>query len=109
MGEIRGAEVVDLLAALNTGHDGGAGTVHANSIDEVPARIEALAALGGLDREALHSQLAAAVDVVIVMKRLSGGARIVHQIGLLEGNPVVPRVVWDSVKGTQPGYERLAS
>ncbi|MBS9535834.1 TadA family conjugal transfer-associated ATPase [Mycobacterium sp. M1] len=61
VGEVRGAEAVDLLAALNTGHDGGAGTVHANSPTEVPARLEALAALGGLDRAALHSQLAAAV------------------------------------------------
>ncbi|MGE0780866.1 TadA family conjugal transfer-associated ATPase, partial [Mycolicibacterium sp.] len=50
VGEVRGAEVVDLLAALNTGHDGGAGTVHANNPAEVPARFEALAALGGLDR-----------------------------------------------------------
>ncbi|WP_109790825.1 TadA family conjugal transfer-associated ATPase, partial [Mycolicibacterium duvalii] len=48
IGEVRGAEVVDLLAALNTGHDGGAGTVHANSPAELPARFEALAALGGL-------------------------------------------------------------
>jgi pilus assembly protein CpaF len=61
VGEVRGAEVVDLLAALNTGHDGGAGTVHANSAVEVPARLEALGALGGLDRAALHAQLAAAV------------------------------------------------
>lgn len=61
VGEVRGAEVVDLLAALNTGHDGGAGTVHANSPAEVPARLEALGALGGLDRSALISQLAAAV------------------------------------------------
>src|SRR5699024_6236460 len=69
VGEIRGAEVVDLLAALNTGHDGGAGTLHANSLHEVPARMEALAALGGLDRTGLHSQLAAAVDVVLTMSR----------------------------------------
>ncbi len=61
VGEVRGAEVVDLLAALNTGHDGGAGTVHANNPAEVPARLEALGALGGLDRAALNSQLAAAV------------------------------------------------
>ncbi len=61
VGEVRGAEVVDLLAALNTGHDGCAGTVHANSAAEVPARMEALAALGGLNRAALHSQLAAAI------------------------------------------------
>ena len=67
VGEVRGAEVVDLLTALNTGHDGGAGTVHANSPAEVPARFEALAALGGLDRSALHSQLAAAVLSVTVI------------------------------------------
>ncbi len=48
VGEVRGAEVCELLSALNTGHDGGAGTVHANSPAEVPARLEALAALGGL-------------------------------------------------------------
>lgn len=67
VGEVRGAEVVDLLAALNTGHDGGAGTVHANNPAEVPARLEALAALGGLDRAALHSQLGAAVLSVTVI------------------------------------------
>ncbi|HEY4020723.1 MAG TPA: TadA family conjugal transfer-associated ATPase, partial [Pseudonocardiaceae bacterium] len=50
VGEVRGAEVCELLAALNTGHDGGAGTLHANSPTEVPARLEALAALGGLSR-----------------------------------------------------------
>ena len=77
VGEVRGAEVVDLLAALNTGHDGGAGTVHANSPAEVPARLEALAALGGLDRSALHSQLAAAVQVLLHVGRdrtASGGS-----------------------------------
>ena len=61
VGEVRGAELVDLLAALNTGHEGGCGTVHANTAETVPARLEALAALGGLGREAAHSQIAAAV------------------------------------------------
>ena len=69
VGEVRGAEVCDLLAALNTGHEGGAGTVHANSVRELPARMEALAATGGLPRAALHSQLAAAVQVVVHMRR----------------------------------------
>ncbi|GAB2502431.1 Putative conjugal transfer protein [Corynebacterium atrinae] len=96
VGEIRGPEVVDLLAALNTGHNGGAGTIHANSLAEVPARLEALAALGGLDRAALHSQLAAAVDVVIVMKREADGTRQVHQIGTLEGVPVAAHVTWEA-------------
>lgn len=65
VGEVRGAEVIDLLTALNTGHDGSAGTVHANSTAEVPARMEALAALGGMNRDALHSQLAAALLSVV--------------------------------------------
>ena len=94
VGEIRGKEVVDLLAALNTGHDGSAGTLHANSLSEVPARLEALAALGGLDRPALHSQLAAAVDCVLAMRRRPDGQRQLYQIGWLRGNPVRPEVVW---------------
>ncbi len=83
IGEVRGAEVVDLLAALNTGHDGGAGTVHANNPAEVPARFEALAALGGLDRAALHSQLAAAIQVVLHVTRDRAGQRRLSEIGLL--------------------------
>ncbi len=82
VGEVRGGEVVDLLAALNTGHDGGAGTVHANSPAEVPARLEALAAVGGLDRGALHSQLAAAVQVIVHVGRGRHGRRL-DEIALL--------------------------
>lgn len=85
VGEVRGAEVVDLLTALNTGHDGGAGTVHANSPAEVPARLEALAGLGGLDRAALHSQLAAAVlsvTGIAVCKTVTAlGLRVRNQRG----------------------------
>lgn len=98
VGEIRGPEVIDLLAAMNTGHDGGAGTIHANSILEVPARMEALAARGGLDRAALHSQLSAAVDVVLVMKHTPQGRKLA-QLGVLSGNPVYARVVWERSQG----------
>jgi pilus assembly protein CpaF len=83
VGEVRGAEVVDLLAALNTGHDGGAGTVHANSPGEVPARLEALGALGGLDRAALHSQLAAAVQALLHVGRDGAGRRRLTEIAVL--------------------------
>lgn len=84
VGEVRGPEVIDLLTALNTGHDGGAGTVHANSPQEVPARLEALAALGGMDRSALHSQLAAAVQVVLHVHRRVDGTRGLREIGVVE-------------------------
>ncbi|ANE03028.1 TadA family conjugal transfer-associated ATPase [Corynebacterium crudilactis] len=107
VGEIRGAEVVDLLAAMNTGHDGGAGTIHANSIAEVPARMEALAATGGLGRMALHSQLAAAVDIVLVMKHTASGRRLA-QLGVLQGNPVTAQVVWDIDHGVYEENEATA-
>ncbi|MFJ1458700.1 TadA family conjugal transfer-associated ATPase [Nocardia sp. N2S4-5] len=87
IGEVRGAEVVDLLTALNTGHDGGAGTVHANSPQEVPARLEALAALGGMGRAALHSQLAAAVQLILHMHRRPDGSRVLREIGLVARDP----------------------
>lgn len=107
VGEIRGAEVVDLLAALNTGHDGGAGTIHANSLHEVLARMEALAALGGLGRAELHSQLAAAVEIVLVMHRDSTGQRRLHQIGVLRGNPVAAEAVWEDEQGPLAGYQHF--
>jgi len=84
VGEVRGAEVVDLLAAMNTGHDGGFGTVHANAAADVPARMEALAVAAGLDRAALHSQLAAAVQAVVHLDRDRQGQRRVAGVGVLQ-------------------------
>ncbi|MBH0123155.1 TadA family conjugal transfer-associated ATPase [Rhodococcus sp. CX] len=110
VGEVRGGEVVDLLTALNTGHDGGAGTVHANSPDEVPARLEALAALGGLDRAALHSQLAAAVQVILHVDRAPDGTRRLVEIGVVERDPAAGVLVvpaWTAVHGPDAGMERL--
>ena len=83
VGEVRGAEVRELLTSLNTGHEGGAGTMHANSPAEVPARLEALGALGGLEPRALHSQVAAAVRVVLHMHR-DRNTRYLNEIGVFE-------------------------
>lgn len=69
VGEVRGPEVVDMLAALNTGHEGGCGTVHANSPEDVPARLEALGLMAGLPRAAVHSLVGAGLDVVIHLQR----------------------------------------
>jgi pilus assembly protein CpaF len=101
VGEVRGAEVVDLLAALNTGHDGGAGTVHANNPAEVPARLEALGALGGLDCAALHSQLAAAVQVLLHVARNRDGRRHLNEIAVLRrtGERVRAVTVWHVDRG----------
>ncbi|NYF11640.1 pilus assembly protein CpaF [Leifsonia sp. AK011] len=76
LGECRGAEVRDLLSALNTGHDGGAGTLHANSISDVPARLEALGALAGLDAIAVARQAASAIGAVLHLERDAGGRRL---------------------------------
>ncbi|WP_219414900.1 TadA family conjugal transfer-associated ATPase [Pseudonocardia nigra] len=111
VGEVRGPEVCDLLAALNTGHDGGAGTLHANSAREVPARMEALAATGGLPRAALHSQLAAAVQVLLHMRRLASGARVLDVVGVLtrDAAGVGVRPVWTRTGGWTGERDDLAT
>lgn len=86
VGEVRGAELVDLLIALNTGHEGGCGTVHANAAQTVPARLEALAALGGLGREAAHSQIAAALQAVVHVTREHGKRRVSEVAVLTRGS-----------------------
>ena len=80
VGECRGAEVRELFSALNTGHDGGAGTLHANSLGDVPARIEALGALAGLSPDAIARQAASALDLVVHLAR-TDGRRAVSAIG----------------------------
>lgn len=83
LGECRGAEVRELLLALNTGHDGGLATVHANAAEHVPARLEALAALAGMSRVAVSAQAAAALDVVLHLRRRDG-ARHLAQVAVVE-------------------------
>ncbi|GFH05513.1 ATPase, T2SS/T4P/T4SS family [Mycolicibacterium hippocampi] len=107
VGEVRGAEVVDLLAALNTGHDGGAGTVHANSPAEVPARFEALAALGGLDRAALHSQLAAAIQVVLHVARDQGRRHLSEDVAARRRRPGDGTSCWSAETGFGCGAQAL--
>jgi pilus assembly protein CpaF len=87
VGEVRGAELTDLLMALNTGHEGGCGTVHANSAADVPTRLEALAALGGWSRAALHAQLGSAAPALIHVARLPDGRRWLAEIRVLEVDP----------------------
>jgi pilus assembly protein CpaF len=82
VGECRGAEIAELLSALNTGHDGGAGTVHCADPDALGARLEALGALAGLSPVALRAQALAAIDVVVQLGRTTG-VRRVQRIGAL--------------------------
>ncbi|MBQ1020650.1 TadA family conjugal transfer-associated ATPase [Micromonospora sp. D93] len=109
VGECRGGEVVDLLAALNTGHDGGAGTLHANTPSDVPARLEALGMLGGLPRAALHAQVAAALQVLFQVRRGDRG-RVLESVCLLlpEGPERMVTVVPAWVRGSGLGIAARA-
>ncbi len=83
LGECRGAEIRELLTALNTGHDGGAGTLHANSLADVPARIEALGALAGMSPTAIARQTVSAIGCVLHLERAPDARRLV-QMGRFE-------------------------
>jgi pilus assembly protein CpaF len=99
---------------LNTGH-GGCGTVHANAAADVPARLEALGTAAGLDRGALHSQVAAALSVVLHLARDRAGRRRIAEVHVLERDPAglvrtVPALRW-AAEGFvhERGWERLRS
>ena len=114
VGEVRGVEVADLLAALNTGHEGGCGTVHANTAADVPVRLTGLALAAGLPLPAVHTQLTAALDVVVHCVRDRAGHRRVAEIGVLspgvDGPVVVPAVTFDAAGSLveHDGAHRLA-
>jgi len=116
VGEVRGGEVVDLLAALNTGHEGGCGTIHANSAVDVPARVEGLALAAGLGRDAVHSQFASAIDVVLHLARAPDGRRHLAQVavpvrdqGGLVTMASAARFSTTGMLHTGPGADRLAA
>jgi pilus assembly protein CpaF len=83
IGEVRGAEALDLLMALNTGHEGVLSTVHANSPEDALRRVETLALMAGvgLPHAAIREQLGRGVDLVVHLARLGDGARLVVEVG----------------------------
>lgn len=105
LGEVRGGEITDLLRAFNTGHEGGCATIHANSVRDVPARLEALAALGGLDRVACSAQVAAALKLVVHVRRDAQGRRRVAELGVIQRDGVGV-VVQPGLMFTADGWER---
>ena len=80
VGEVRGAEALDMLQALNTGHDGSLTTVHANSPEDALRRLETLALMAGvgLPHAAVREQVASALDLVVHLARLPDGGRVVE-------------------------------
>jgi pilus assembly protein CpaF len=109
VGECRGAEVLDFLGALNTGHEGGAATVHANTAADVPVRFEALGMLGGFSRHAVRAQLAAALRLVLHVSR-AGRLRCLDEIAVLrdDGDAVRSETAWHRLHGTGPAAGELA-
>jgi pilus assembly protein CpaF len=100
VGECRGAELRDLLSALNTGHRGGAATLHANSLEDVPVRLDSLAALAGLTSEQLARQAHSAFDLVIHVTAHHGSGRTLElgRFVLREGDrlgivPITPEAL----------------
>jgi len=87
VGEVRGAESVDMLQAMNTGHDGSLTTLHSNSPRDALARLETMVSMAnlGLPEKAVKQQIASAINVVIQIARLSDGSRKIIQIGEITG------------------------
>lgn len=81
LGECRGAELREVLTALNTGHRGGMATIHANSIEDLPARLLALGMLAGMDGRAVAMMAASAFEMVIHLRRDAKGRRYIQAIG----------------------------
>jgi pilus assembly protein CpaF len=98
VGEVRGGEALDMLQAMNTGHEGSLSTAHANSTRHLLWRLETMAMMSDVDLPAAHvrSQVAAAIDVVVQLARLRDGRRVVWEIAVVEGTrrgePVVEPV-----------------
>ncbi|MDR1426457.1 MAG: TadA family conjugal transfer-associated ATPase [Bifidobacteriaceae bacterium] len=114
LGECRGAEVRDVLTALNTGHEGSCATLHANTARDVPARLSALGALAGMNPQAVAAQVAAALSAVIHLRRdRTTGRREVTQIAAIRSSgqsvTTVPAViVRSSATEKGPGWGDLA-
>lgn len=99
VGEVRGKEIIDLLTALNTGHRGSAGTIHANSVTEVPSRVEALGTLAGIDRVAVHSLFISAVKIILFMRKNEQGIRELSEIGVIKSDTnglARVKIIWQS-------------
>src|ERR671920_1323023 len=87
VGEVRGGEALDMLQAMNTGHDGSLTTVHANSPRDVLSRMETMAMMSDVDLPAAHirNQVASAIDLIVHLARLRDGRRVVFDVSVVEG------------------------
>jgi pilus assembly protein CpaF len=104
VGEVRGGEALDMLQAMNTGHDGSLTTVHANSPRDSLSRVETMIAMAGLDlpQRAVRAQISSAIDVVVQLTRLSDGARklvSLQEITGMEGDIITMQEIFTLERG----------
>jgi Flp pilus assembly CpaF family ATPase len=94
VGECRGPEALDMLQAMNTGHDGSLTTIHANNSNDVILRLEVLVQMAAdLPVESIRQQIASAVDVIVQLKRMRDGRRCLSQITEVAGiNPITGKL-----------------
>jgi len=108
IGEVRGGEALDLLQAMNTGHDGSLSTVHANTTRDALARLETMVLMAGLDlpERAIKEQLASALNLVIQLVRFSDGTRKIVKISEITGMEGNTIVMHDVIVYEQKGIDR---
>ena len=99
VGEVRGGEALDMLQAMNTGHDGSLSTVHANTTRDALSRLETMVLMAGMDlpERAIKEQVASAINLLIHLARLSDGTRKlvrISEITGMEGNTIVMQDIY---------------
>jgi pilus assembly protein CpaF len=111
VGECRGPEALDMIQAMNTGHDGSMTTVHANSAREVIERLEVLVLMAvDLPVSSIHRQLASALDLIVHISRLPGGARVVTQLSeVLRYDPDEKQIILHDIFNFRNGQSLRAT
>jgi len=109
VGEVRGMEILDLLSALNTGHEGGCGTIHANSAHDVPARVQALGLTAGIPSDAINALLISGLDLVIHLSRPDGIRQLETVAVFCDGVLTDALTLRNDRYERGPGYECLIS
>jgi pilus assembly protein CpaF len=111
VGEVRGGEALDMLQAMNTGHEGSMSTAHANSPQDLMHRVETMALMSDVDLPVSHirEQIASTIDLVVHMVRLPGGRRVLSRLtsieGLAEGRPLLKDVFVFRRHGADGAFE----
>jgi len=109
VGEVRGGEALDMMQAMNTGHDGSISTIHANSARDALSRLETMMLMSSLNlpERALREQIASALDIVVQLSRLSDGTRKLTELSEvtgMEGNVVTTQLIFRfEQKGVENG------